>query len=116
MIFKLSNWSPFPTYAATASAKGKAKRRGLSEAVGKAKLGSLPEWALADLYDGPESPKLKADLQTSERAAEAMQERYAGKLVRLLDGGKGGAPLAQAVREFEARNDIMGRIVPYDGL
>ena len=116
MTFKLSNWSPSPTYAAAASAKGKAKRRGLTEAGGKAKLGSLPEWALADLYDGPESPKLKADLQTSERAAEAMQERYAGKLVRLLDGGKGGAPLAQAVREFEALNDIMGRIVSYASL
>ena len=116
MTFKLSNWSPSPTYAATASAKGKAKRRGLTEAGGKAKLGSLPEWALADLYDGPESPKLKADLQTSERAAEAMQERYAGKLVTLLDGGKGGAPLAQAVREFEALNDIMGRIVSYASL
>ena len=115
MIFKLSNWSESATYAA-ASAKGKAKRRGLTEAGGKAKLGSLPEWALADLYDGPESPKLKADLQTSERAAEAMQERYAGKLVTLLDGGKGGAPLAQAVREFEALNDIMGRIVSYASL
>lgn len=116
MTFKLSIWSPSPTYAATASAKGKAKRRELAETGGKAKLGKLPEWALADLYDGPGSPKLKADLATSERAAEAMQERYAGKLSGLLDGGKGGAALAQAVREFEALNDIMGRIVSYASL
>jgi oligoendopeptidase F len=115
MKFKLDNWSEFVTYAAGA-AKGKVKRRDLAETGGKAKLGKLPEWALADLYEGPESPKLKADLQTSERAAEAMQERYVGKLAGLLDGGKGGAPLAQAVREFEALNDIMGRIVSYASL
>lgn len=116
MTRKLSNWSESPACAAAASAKGKAKKRDLAKAGGKAKLGSLPEWALADLYDGPDSPKLKADLQTSERAAEAMQERYAGRLAALLDGGKGGAPIAQAVREFEALNDIMGRIVSYASL
>jgi oligoendopeptidase F len=116
MPFRLSDRSPAAAYAATASAKGKTKRRDLAERGGKAKLGKLPEWALADLYDGPETPKLKADLATSERAAEAMQERYAGKLAALLDGGKGGAALAQAVREFEALNDIMGRIVSYASL
>jgi len=116
MTSKLRNWPEQPVYAASASAKGKAKPRAFAEAGGKANLGTLPEWALADLYAGPDSPKLKADLQTSERAAEAMQERYAGKLTALLDGGKGGAPLAQAVREFEALNDIMGRIVSYASL
>jgi oligoendopeptidase F len=116
MLSKLSNWPEHPIYAATASAKGKAKRRAFAEAGGKAKLGKLPEWTLADLYEGPDSPKLKADLQTSERAADAMQERYAGKLAAILDGGKGGAVLAQAMREFEALNDIMGRIVSYSSL
>ncbi len=115
MPSKLCNWPEHPVFAATASAKGKAKRT-LAEAGEQAKLGTMPEWALADLYQAPDSPKLKADLQTSERAAEAMQERYAGKLATLLDGGKGGAALAQAVREFEALNDIMGRIVSYASL
>ena len=116
MLPKLRNWPEHPLYAATASAKGKAKPRATVEPGGKAKLGSLPEWNLSDLYQGPESPKLKADLETSERAADAMQERYAGKLAALLDGGKGGAPLAQAVREFEALNDMLGRIVSYASL
>jgi oligoendopeptidase F len=118
MRFKdsMSNWPEHPVYSATASAKGKAKPHPVGEAEGKAKLGSLPEWNLTDLYAGPESPKLKTDLETSERAADAMQERYAGKLTTLLDGGKGGAALAQAVREFEALNDIMGRIVSYASL
>ena len=39
---------------------------------------------------GSGAPQLKADLKTSERAADAMQEHYAGKLAVLLDGGKGG--------------------------
>jgi oligoendopeptidase F len=116
MLPKLTLWPEHPTYAATAAAKGKAKRRPLAATEAKPKLGKLPEWNLADLYEGSDSPKLKADLATSERAADAMQERYAGKLAALLDGGKGGAGLAQAVREFEALNDTMGRIVSYASL
>jgi oligoendopeptidase F len=112
----LSKLSKHPLYAATASAKGKAKPHDRADGGGKARLGALPEWNLADLYEGPDAPKLKSDLETSERAADAMQERYAGKLSTLLNGGKGGAQLAQAVREFEALNDIMGRIVSYASL
>jgi hypothetical protein len=69
-----------------------------------------------DLYEAPDAATLKADLAQSEQAADAMQARYAGKLAALLDGGKGGAELARAVREFEALNDIMGRIVSYASL
>jgi oligoendopeptidase F len=76
----------------------------------------MPEWNLADLYEGLDAPRLAADLKTSEGAAEAMHERYCGKLAKLADGGKGGEGLAEAVREFEALNDIMGRIVSYASL
>ena len=117
MLPNSSNWLKHPLYAATASAKGKAKPEPIRNAdEPKAKLAALPEWNLADLYAGPDSPKLKADLETSERAADAMQERYAGKLANLLNGGKGGPALAQAVREFEALNDVMGRIVSFASL
>ena len=116
MLPKLLNPPEHPLLAASASAKGTAKPREIAERGGEAKLGTLPEWKLADLYEGTDSPKLKADLQTSERAADSMQDRYAGKLAKLLDGGKGGAALAEAVREFEALNDIMGRIVSYASL
>ena len=107
---------PHPVYAATHAAKEKAKRADIAKATGKVKLIDLPEWNLADLYDAPESPSLKADIGTAEKAAEAMNERYAGKLAGLLDGGQGGAALAQAVREFEALNDVLGRIVSYASL
>ena len=35
---------------------------------------------------------------------------------KLADSGKGGASLAEVVREFEALNDILGRIVSYASL
>ncbi len=97
---------------AAASARGKAK--GGREA--KRDLGKLPEWNLTDLYAGPDSAELKADLATSDRAATAMQESYQGKLAALADGGKGGKALVQAVREFEALNDLLGRVISYASL
>ncbi|MEZ5827000.1 MAG: M3 family oligoendopeptidase [Hyphomicrobiales bacterium] len=106
------NWLPRPVYAANHAAKTKAKH----DADKAARLGHLPEWNLGDLYDAPESPGLKTDLETAEKAAAAMNERYAGELAALLDGGKGGEALAQAVREFEALNDVLGRIVSYASL
>jgi oligoendopeptidase F len=114
MLPKLSLWLVHPAYAA--SAKLKAKRDSAAKLSAKRKLGSLPEWNLADLYSGAEAPELKSDLTTAERAADAMQERYAGRLALLLDGGKGGYAIAQAVREFEQLNDLLGRIVSYASL
>ena len=115
MLPKLTAWPEHPVFAATAAAKAKTKHPPAA-AGGKPKLGNLPEWNLADLYNGPDAPELKADLASSESAADAMQSRYAGKLAKLLDGGKGGAEIAQAVREYEALNDVIGRIVSYASL
>src|SRR6476620_6084150 len=102
-------------YGTAAAAPGKAKSRGEARKA-KQPLGTLPEWNLTDLYRGPDAPALKADLETSEHTAEAMQENYAGKLAALADGGKGGKALAKAVREYEALSDLMGRIVSYASL
>jgi oligoendopeptidase F len=102
-------------HATAASARGKAKpanRHGRP----KPTLGDLPEWNLKDLYGAPDAPALKADLDASERAAEAMQANYAGKLAALADGGKGGSALAKAVRDYERLSDLMGRIVSYASL
>ena len=115
MLPKLTAWPEHPVFAATAAAKAKTKHPPAA-AGGKPKLGNLPEWNLADLYNGPDAPELKADLASSESAADAMQSRYAAKLAKLLDGGKGGAEIAQAVREYEALNDVIGRIVSYASL
>jgi oligoendopeptidase F len=122
------NWLPDPVYAARAAAKAKGKRgasaksarkgtnKGASKRAGKTKVGKLPEWNLGDLYDALEAPELKSDLEMSERAAEAFNERYAGKLAETLDEGRGGPALAEALQQFEALNDVMGRIVSYASL
>ena len=86
------------------------------DAASKAKLGSLPEWKLTDLYPSVDAPRLSADLKTADQAADVMHERYCGKLAKVADGGKEGAALVGAVREFEALSDIMGRIVSYASL
>jgi len=106
----------WPAVHATAeSARGKAKPASRPGRP-KQKLGALPEWNLNDLYSAPDAAALKADLVASERAAEAMQANYAGKLAALADGGKGGKALAKVVREYEGLSDLMGRVVSYASL
>ena len=102
-------------HATAESARGKAKPASRPGSP-KEKLGALPEWNLKDLYSAPDAAALKADLEASERAAEAMQTNYAGKLAALADGGKGGKGLAKAVRDYEGLSDLMGRIVSYASL
>src|SRR4029078_149863 len=99
----------------TTSARGKAKPASRPGRP-KEKLGALPEWNLKDLSSPPAAGARKADLESSERAAEAMQANYAGKLAALADGGKGGKALARAVREYEGWSDPRGRIFSYASL
>jgi len=71
-------------------------------------LGPLPEWNLADLYQGRDSPTLEADLKRSTDAAKAFRLRFQGKLAD-LDGNALGA----AVATYEAMQDTLGRISSY---
>ncbi len=73
-----------------------------------AKLGELPHWDLNDLYDGPESAALKEDLAEARSAARCLNEKHAGK-VAALDG----AALGELVGEFEAVQEILGRVTSY---
>ena len=69
---------------------------------------SLPEWNLADLYPGRDSPALKKDLATAEKAAAAFHKRYFGKVGRLS-----GAALGKAVAAYEAIDERLSRIMSY---
>src|SRR4051794_26382293 len=73
-----------------------------------AKLGSLPEWDLTDLYPGMDSPELEADLAAAKDAATALAARYKGKLA-----GLDGAGLAEAIRAYEALSERLSRIGSY---
>jgi len=71
-------------------------------------LGALPEWDLSDLYAGPESPELAADLERAAAAASAFAAQYKGKLPEL-----DGAGLAAAIAEFERIDETLSRIGSY---
>ena len=73
-----------------------------------AALGVLPEWNLADLYAAPDAPEFKADMDRGEADARAFADRYRGKLATLP-----GAELAQALKEYEALSDLLGRTGSY---
>ncbi len=71
-------------------------------------LGQLPEWNLGDLYAGPDSPVFAADLANAAAKSAAFSAQYKGKLANM-----DGAGLAAAVKEYEALNDLVGRLGSY---
>jgi oligoendopeptidase F len=82
----------------------------------KDEVGALPEWDLSDLYPGTDSPEIAADLARSDARCLAFEERYKGKLAALASGPQGGKALVAAVREFEAIDDLIGRIASFASL
>jgi oligoendopeptidase F len=87
-----------------------------SPAGSKSALGALPEWNLADLYAGLDDPAVKRDLDRSDADCIAFEEAYKGKLAAIVGAPQGGAVLAEAVRRYEAINDLMGRLDSYADL
>lgn len=86
---------------------------GLSQ--GSAALDGLPEWNLADLYSGMSAPELKRDLERVSKDAIAFEQQWKGKLAAQAEKGAAGS-LGTAVRDYEALEDLMGRIGSYAGL
>ncbi|MFT4099153.1 MAG: M3 family oligoendopeptidase [Rhodoblastus sp.] len=81
-----------------------------------ANLGILPEWNLADLYSGLDSPQFSADLARAEKDCRAFAAKWRGKLGEAARAEKASAHLAEAVCEFETLQDLLGRIMSYAGL
>jgi len=79
-------------------------------------LGSLPEWNLADLYAGLDDPRIKRDLDRGAAESLAFGRDYKGKLPVLADGPEAGAALAEAIKRYEALDDLLGRLTSYAGL
>lgn len=69
---------------------------------------SLPAWDLGDLYPGPDSAELKADLVQVEAMAASFSQAHAGRMAKLDAAG-----FAAALREYEAINEILGRILSF---
>ncbi|MGZ3281112.1 MAG: M3 family oligoendopeptidase, partial [Xanthobacteraceae bacterium] len=99
---------------ATPAKRGSAQRAVKSASA--AGLGSLPEWNLADLYAGIDDPKVKRDLDRADTESIAFEEAYKGKLAGFADGTAPGTALAEAVKRYEALDDLLGRLISYAGL
>ncbi len=100
------------------------KRRGARAATSRpgvrsapaARLGALPEWNLADLYAGLDDPQVKRDLDRADADSIAFETAYKGKLAALADAPGGGRALAEAVKRYEALDELLGRLISYAGL
>ena len=99
----------------TASAK-KATPAQKPAAKSGMKAAALPEWNLADLYTGMDAPEVARDLKRLARDCVAFEEAYKGKLAAETTKPGGGAWLAKAVQDYEAIDDLAGRLISYAGL
>jgi oligoendopeptidase F len=96
------------------SAKSAAKPKPASKVASKA--AKLPEWNLADLYAGIDAPEVADDLAKMDSECVAFETDYKGKLAEQIAKADGGEWLAQAVRRYEAIDDLAGRLGSYAGL
>ena len=87
--------------------------RGVSE--GAATLDGLPEWNLSDLYTGMDDPNLARDLTRAADDSATFEARWKGKLADAA-GKTGDDGLGAAMRDYEALDELMGRIGSYAGL
>jgi len=83
---------------------------------GSGKAVKLPEWNLADLYAGVDAPEVARDLQTMDADCVAFETDYKGKLAEHVARDDGGAWLAEAVKRYEAIDDLAGRLGSFAGL
>src|SRR5712672_597719 len=91
-----------------------AKPAAKSKTISKA--GKLPEWNLADLYSVIDAPEVVSDLQKMDKECVAFETDYKGKLAEHTAKEAGGRWLAEAVRRYEAIDDLAGRLSSYAGL
>jgi oligoendopeptidase F len=85
-----------------------------AKAIRPKSLGDLPEWNLSDLYPAHDAPEVKRDLDRADAECIAFEEDYKGKLAALATAG--GSKLAEAVRRYEALDDLLGRLISFASL
>ncbi|MDK1388342.1 M3 family oligoendopeptidase [Sinorhizobium sp. 8-89] len=99
-----------------ASATRSALRATAGQAHGvAADLGDLPSWRLEDLYVSSTAEEFRSDLAKADADAIAFEKKWKGKLTEAA-GKTGDEGIGAAVKEFEALEDLMGRIASFAGL
>ena len=79
-------------------------------------LSKLPEWDLSDLYENLDSDKLNSDLQLSIDSAIEFEKKYKSQLDGMLNEATGADQLAQALKDYESLQDLLGKLMSYAGL
>ena len=92
------------------------RRPAVKTSAAKTRVGKLPEWNLADLYSGIDAPEVMRDLQKMDADCVAFETDFKGKLAEQTAGEGSGKWLAEAVRRYEAIDDLAGRLGSYAGL
>jgi oligoendopeptidase F len=78
-------------------------------------LGDLPEWNLGDLYPSRDGAEFTGDLAKASADSANFQARWKGNLAAACTR-TGSEGLGEALRQFEALEDLIGRIGSYVGL
>src|SRR5579864_1292441 len=102
--------------SASASSRSTVQRKSSSKSGPAGKAEKLPEWNLSDLYSGIDAPEIARDLGKLDADCVAFETNYRGKLAARTAGEGGGRWLAEAVKRFEAIDDLAGRLGSYAGL
>jgi oligoendopeptidase F len=106
-----------PSAPRTSQAERKSNRpKSAAKSKARNKTGKLPEWNLADLYSGIDAPEVTGDLARLDTECVAFEADYKGKLSERTGKEDGGKWLAEAVRRYEAIDDLAGRLGSYAGL
>jgi oligoendopeptidase F len=79
-------------------------------------LGTMPEWRLDHLYPGPDSPEFARDLALGAERSAAFAKAWQGKLAELAAAPDAARRLHDVIAEYEALEDLLGRIMSYAGL
>lgn len=78
-------------------------------------LGDLPVWKLQDLYPSATSTAFVADMEKAGKAAIAFEEKWKSKLTEAA-AKTGAEGIGAALKEYEALDDIIGRLGSFAGL
>ncbi len=107
--------SPAKSKPATKTAS-KAKTSAKKAAGASGKAAKLPEWNLTDLYPAIDAPEVARDLDKLDADCVAFESAYKGKIAEQVAAPNGGEWLAEAIRSYEAIDDLAGRLASYAGL
>lgn len=86
-----------------------------AQAKPSGQLGDLPVWTLDHLYPGQTSAEFLSAVDEAGADALAFETKWKGKLAAALET-VGDHSLAEALREMDALEDLLGRIASYAGL